>query len=146
MKDINVYDKFSALAFGLFFLSGKVSSTEPPTLTTPRRIPPKTQTPPPVRQKIQDPTPRPKGVSAWVIILIVLAAMAVVLISVFLLYRWNHRYTGSFKPAKAEEGQPQEPGAEAEQQQSARVYNQPAFFVYKPHKKPPTAQSPPVSI
>ena len=87
------------------------------------------------------PTPRPKGVSAWVIILIVLAAMIVVLISVFILYRWNHRYTGSFKPGKNEEGQQ----AEAEHQ-STRVYNQPAFFVYKPPKKPAAAQSPPVSI
>lgn len=91
------------------------------------------------------PTPRPKGVSAWVIILIVLAAMIVVLISVFILYRWNHRYTGSFKPGKNEEGQPQEPGAGAEYQ-STRVYNQPAFFVYKPPKKAAAAQSPPVSI
>ena len=83
--------------------------------------------------------------SAWVIIVIVLAAMIVVLISVFILYRWNHRYTGSFKPGKNEEGQPQEPGAEMEHQ-STRVYNQPAFFVYKPPKKPAAAHSPPVSI
>lgn len=82
--------------------------------------------------------------SAWVIIVIVLAAMAVVFISVFLLYRWNHRYTGSFKPRK-NEGQMREPGVEPAEPQNARMYNQPAFLLYKPPKKPPTAESP-VSI
>jgi len=81
-------------------------------------------------------------VSAWVIIVIVLAAMAVVFISVFLLYRWNHRYTGSFKPSKNGEDQMREPGVEPTGQQNARIYNQPAFFMYKPPKKPPTAESP----
>ena len=96
--------------------------------------------------KLRNPTPRSKGVSAWVIIVIVLAAMAVVLITVFLLYRWNHRYTGSFKPSKSEEAQSQDPGADAEQQQGSWMYNQPPFFVYKPAKKTTKAQSPPVSI
>ena len=134
------------LLFLFFFLKGTAKSTAA-TTTTPNRITPQLQTQPPkVGQADQKPTPRPKGVSAWVIIVIVLAAMALVLISVFLLYRWNHRYTGSFKPNKNEEGQAQEAGVEAEQQQSSRVYNQPAFFVYKPPKKATTAQSPPVSI
>ncbi|XP_067032719.1 neurexin-1-like [Acropora muricata] len=92
------------------------------------------------------PTPRPESVSAWVIVTIVMAAVAVVLLSIFLIYRWNHRYTGSFKPSKNEEGQPQEPGREMEQQ-NTRVYNQPAFFLYKPPKKiSSTTESPPVSI
>lgn len=112
--------------------------------TTPRRNPPKPETQRSAEQKAP-PTPRAKGVSTWVIISIVLAAMALVFVSVFLLYRWNHRYTGSFKPNKNTVGQPQEPEAER-QQQGTRVYNQPAFLVYKPAKKPPTAQSPPVSI
>lgn len=93
--------------------------------------------------KLRNPTPRLRGVSAWVIILIVLGAMAIVFIAVFLLYRWNHRYSGSFKPSKNEEGQTQEPGSDTAEQQF-RTYNQPAFFVYKPPKKP-TADSP-VSI
>lgn len=38
-----------------------------------------------------------------------------------------------------------EPGVEPAEQQNARMYNQPAFFLYKPSKKPPTAESP-VSI
>ena len=80
--------------------------------------------------------------SAWVIIVIVLAAMAVVFISVFLLYRWNHRYTGSLKPSKNGEGQMREPGVEPAEQ---RMNNQPAVLLYKPPKKPPTAESP-VSI
>jgi len=84
-------------------------------------------------------------VSAWVIIVIVLAAMAVVFISVFLLYRWNHRYTGSFKPSKNGEGQMGETGVEPAEQQNARMYNQPVFYMYKPPKKPSTAESP-VSI
>lgn len=67
--------------------------------------------------------------SAWVIIVIVLAAMAVVFISVFLLYRWNHRYTGSFKPSKNGEGQMREPRVEPAEQQNARMYNQPAFYM-----------------
>ena len=71
--------------------------------------------------------------------------MALVFISVFLLYRWNHRYTGSFKPGKNEEGQGQEPGVEPGEQQNVRMYNQPAFFMYKPPNKKPTAESP-VSI
>lgn len=95
---------------------------------------------------LQNPTSRSKGVSAWVIIVIVLAAMAVVLMTVFLLYRWNHRYTGSFKPSKSEEAQSQDPGADAEQHQGSRMYHQPPFFVYKPAKKTTKAQSPPVSI
>jgi len=75
-----------------------------------------------------------------------MAAVAVVLLTIFLIYRWNHRYTGSFKPSKNEEGQPQEPGREMEQQ-NTRVYNQPAFFLYKPPKKiSSTTESPPVSI
>ena len=138
--------KYIPLDTGLFILQGTTRSTTSPS-TTSKKIPPKPQTQPPVQQRQQVPTPPQKGVSAWVIIVIVLAAMAVVLIAVFLLYRWNHRYTGSFKPGKNEEGQPQEPGAEPEQQHSSRMYNQPAFFVYKPPKKPAsTAQSPPVSI
>ena len=128
-----------------FFWKGTAKSTTA-TTTTPKRITPQPQTQPEVRQIEQKPTPRPKGVSAWVIIVIVIAAMALVLISVFLLYRWNHRYTGSFKPNKNEEGQAQEAGVEAEQHQSSRVYHQPAFFVYKPPKKATTSHSPPVSI
>lgn len=38
-----------------------------------------------------------------------------------------------------------EPGVEPTEQQNARIYNQPAFFMYKPPKKPPTVESP-VSI
>lgn len=136
---------FSTTIEGTNFEGTTMVSQPPSTLTTPKGNPPEPGTQVAAKQR-DSPTPRPKGVSAWVIIIIVLAAVAVVLISIFLLYRWNHRYTGSFKPSKNEEGQPPEPGREVDEQ-SSRVYNQPAFFVYKPPKKTAsTDQSPPVSI
>ena len=127
-----------------FFLLKDTTKSTTVSSPTPTGTTAKTQNQ--VARQLQNPTPRSKGVSAWVIIVIVLAAMAVVLITVFLLYRWNHRYTGSFKPSKSEEAQSQDPGADAEQQQGSWMYNQPPFFVYKPAKKTTKAQSPPVSI
>ncbi|PFX18367.1 hypothetical protein AWC38_SpisGene17267 [Stylophora pistillata] len=119
-------------------------TTREPETSAPSSDPPGgPNTPTKANAKLRNPTPRPRGVSAWVIILIVLGAMAIVFIAVFLLYRWNHRYSGSFKPSKNEEGQTQQPGSDTAEQQF-RTYNQPAFFVYKPPKKP-TADSP-VSI
>ena len=40
----------------------------------------------------------PQVVPFWVILLLVIAAAIAISFTVFFLYRWNTRYTGSFKP------------------------------------------------
>ncbi|EDO36109.1 predicted protein [Nematostella vectensis] len=73
--------------------------------------------------------PPDHSVSPLIIVIIVIAAVIAVGITVFLLYRWNNRYSGSFKPNK---GEPTDSEAEIH---PARGYEQPAFYV-SPNKPP----------
>ena len=64
------------------------------------------------------------AVSAWVIIAIVTAAIVAIMITVFVVYYWNNRYSGSFKPKG--ENSSSVPSPERE---NTRGYEQPAFYV-----------------
>lgn len=58
-----------------------------------------------------DPGPMPTGVQAqrslpqvvpfWIISVLVVIAAIAILVTIFFLYRWNSRYSGSFKPESA---------------------------------------------
>lgn len=43
----------------------------------------------------------PQVVPFWVISVLVVAAAIAILVTIFFLYRWNSRYSGSFKPEPA---------------------------------------------
>ncbi|KAK3742951.1 hypothetical protein QZH41_014194 [Actinostola sp. cb2023] len=96
------------------------TSTEPSIMTLPASGVPRGSATPGV-MSIRDPLGPDHRVSPWLIIIIVAAAVVAVLITIFFLYRWNNRYTGSFKPSKSEPGEGVQP--------VERGYEQPAFYV-----------------
>ncbi|XP_031559742.1 neurexin-3-like isoform X2 [Actinia tenebrosa] len=95
-------------------------TTKPTTMTLPVRLTYGTPSGGVVLARLESPPDH--SVSPWTIIIIVAAAVIAVIITIFLLYRWNIRYTGSFKPHKSE---PIGEGA----QPIGRGYEQPAFYV-----------------
>lgn len=69
--------------------------------------------------------PPDRRVSAWVIAVVVCAALLAVLVTVYLIYRWNNRYTGSFKPRKNE--------LDGDVSNTAQHSYMPAFFAIHKH-------------
>lgn len=72
-----------------------------------------------------DIAPQDRRVSAWVIAVVVCAALLAVLVTVYLIYRWNNRYTGSFKPRKNE--------LDGDVSNTAQHSYMPAFFAIHKH-------------